>query len=165
MVHSLVPPSHRHKRDGINWLGHTTQTRLALACRQTCVDWRKFPEHSTTPFRGSPMSYRSMFPAPLPSLPWYSGRIGRHIPRSRSLQFLKHVGLINCYTWGLSYREISKTFATNLKINQISSQPTNYPLSQRNLRPILLLWRTSLLVILDTVIWHDKLFVKLGTLY
>ena len=51
-----------------------------------------------------------------------------------------------------AFREISTTFATNLKINQISSQPTNYPLSRTNLRPILLLWRTSLLVILDTVI-------------
>lgn len=87
MVHSLVPPYHRHKHDGINWLGHTTQTRLAVACTKTYVDWPKFPEHNTTPCRGSPMSYRSMYPAHLAPHPWYSAHIGRHIPHNRSLQF------------------------------------------------------------------------------
>jgi len=84
MVHSLVPPYHRHKHDGINWLGHTTQTRLAVACTKTYVDWPKFPEHNTTPCRGSPMSYRSMYPAHLAPHPWYSAHIGRHIPHNRS---------------------------------------------------------------------------------
>ena len=89
MVHSPVLPFHQHRCDGINWLVHTTQTHLALACTQMCVDWWKFPWRNTTPSRYSPKSYRSTCPVHLALLLWYSGRTDRHSPRNMFLGFWK----------------------------------------------------------------------------
>ena len=91
MVHSPVPPFHLRKHDEISWLAHTIQTHLALACIPKCVDWRKFPEHSTTPCRGSPKSYRSRCLVLLVLPVWCNDHTGRRSPHNMFLGFWKKI--------------------------------------------------------------------------